>query len=323
MKTNPIYNVMVNILGNPKKYNESTLQGQWDCVNDCLTENCDILDGKGNLEISFSKNLFHCWKCGYSGSIRKLIKKYGNKIQLKQYDSLADFDDLNNNEKTIKQQGLLYLPKEFILFKNANKNDLVYKESYNYLISRGLDDEIIEKYNMGYCLEGKYQNRIIIPSYDLNNKLNYFIGRSFNGHKIKYLNPILPKMNIIINEKNINWDGTIFLTEGIFDMIALFPLSNIIPLIGKVMSDYLYYTLIKKSNGYIVIVLDSDAKEEMYHTYKKLHTTTKLKDKIRVVDLPGDSDLSIIRQDFGKEGIKELLKSCRKLKLKDFMKNNI
>ena len=243
---------------------------------------------------------------------------------MKQYDSLADFDDLNNNnEKTIKQQGLLYLPKEFILFKNANKNDLVYKESYNYLISRGLDDEIIEKYNMGYCLEGKYQNRIIIPSYDLNNKLNYFIGRSFNGHKIKYLNPILPKMNIIINEKNINWDGTIFLTEGIFDMIALFPLSNIIPLIGKVMSDYLYYTLIKKSNGYIVIVLDSDAKEEMYHTYKKLHTTTKLKDKIRVVDLPGDSDLSIIRQDFGKEGIKELLKSCRKLKLKDFMKNNI
>jgi len=189
---------------------------------------------------------------------------------------------------------------------------------------RGLNDEIIEKYNMGYCSEGRYENRIIIPSYDENNKLNYFVARSFTGQKIKYLNPNIEKMNLIINEHNINWNNSLFICEGMFDMIGLYPLTNIIPLIGKVMSDHLYYTLIKKLNGgYIFIVLDGDAKIEMYQIYKRLHTTIQLKDKIRVVDIPTDTDLSQIRKDFGLSGIRELLKSNKKLKLDDYMANEI
>ena len=319
---------MVNILGNPKKYNESTLQGQWDCVNDCLTENCDILDGKGNLEISFSKNLFHCWKCNYSGDLRKLVKKYGSKFDLKRFDTFSnDFNDGNQNNKQHHKE-LICLPKELILFKDViNKKYLSYKEAYNYLFSRGLNDEIINEiineYNIGYCSEGKYSNRIIIPSYDKNNKLNYFVGRSFIGHKLKYLNPNFEKMNIIINEKNINWDSTIFLTEGMFDMIALYPILNIIPLLGKNLNEYLYHILIKKVKGYICIILDSDAKKEMYQIYKKLHTTIQLKDKVRIIDLPENSDLSDIRRDFGKEGIIEILKTNRKLKLEEYIKYEI
>lgn len=321
-ETNPLYNIVCDVLGQPKKYNETTLQGQWNCIHTCLTENNDIPDGKGNLEISLSKFMFHCWKCEWSGSIRKIIKKYGSKIQLKTFDSLIDYDS-NSNEKIIKQQGPIHLPKEFILFKTANKNNLSYKESHNYLINRGLDDDIIEEYNIGYCSEGKYENRIIFPSYNIDNKLNYFVARSFTGNKIKYKNPPVEKLNIIINEKNINWDSTIYLVEGVFDMIGLYPIKNIIPLIGKVLSDHLYYSLIKKSNGYICVVLDEDAKKEMYQIYKKLHTTTQLKNKIRVIDLPKNSDLSNIRRDFGKEGIVEILKTNRKLKLEDYIKYEV
>ncbi len=321
-EVNPLYNLIISILDEPGKRNHTNKQYGFNCPVCSSQEGVDN-DKKYNLEVNLNKNLMHCWKCEQSGSLRKLVKKYGNKIQLKLYDSLVDYDSDNTKEKTIKQ-GPLYLPKELIFFKDANKNDLSYKESYNYLINRGLDDEIIYKYNMGYCLEGKYQNRIIIPSYDINNKLNYFVARSFNGHKIKYLNPVLPKMDIIINEKNINWDGgTIFICEGVFDLIALYPLINVIPLAGKIMSDYLYYFLLKKCIANIIIILDSDAKIDSYKIYKKLHTTTQLKDKIRIVDLPNNSDLSDIRRDFGREGIIEILKTNHQLKLFDFMKYNI
>ena len=324
-ENNPIYNIIVNVLGNPKKYNETQQQGQWDCIHTCLTENNDIPDGKGNLEISFSKGVFKCWKCEWSGYLRKLIKRYGSKLDLKQYDSLIDYtNDNNGQDKKLIKQEQLYLPQELILFKDViNKKDLSYKEAYNYLISRGLNDEIINEYNIGYCSKGKYENRIIFPSYNKHNKLNYFLARSYVGHKIKYKNPILPKMNVIINEININWDSTIFLTEGMMDAMALYPIKNVIPLIGKTMSDHLYHILLKRAKGYIIVCLDGDAKKETYQIYKKLHTTIQLKNKVRIIDLPDNSDLSDIRKDFGKEGIIEILKTNRKLELSDYIENNI
>ena len=38
-----------------------------------------------------------------------------------------------------------------------------------------LTKEDIIRYNIGYCDTGMYSNRIIIPSYDRDNRLNYFI----------------------------------------------------------------------------------------------------------------------------------------------------
>jgi DNA primase len=129
-------------------------------------------------------------------------------------------------------------------------------------------------------------------------------------------------MDLIINESNINWNSTIYIVEGVFDMVSLYPLTNCIPLMGKVMSDTLYYTLLKKSKGYICIILDGDAQKDMYSMYKRLQTSY-LKDKIRVVDLPDIADLSDIRKDFGKEGVIEVLKTNRKLIIKDFQKYNL
>lgn len=327
---NPLYNLIISILGEPGpgKINHTKQQYGFNCP-ECSNEKGVQNDGKYNLEVNLKQLVFKCWACSdinnTHGSLKKLIRERGTKFQLKQYLSLVDEDDeQNNNDDNQHYKGPIYLPRELILFKDGNKNDLSYKESINYLALRGLNDEIIEKYNMGYCSEGRYENRIIIPSYDENNKLNYFVARSFTGQKIKYLNPNIEKMNLIINEHNINWNNSLFICEGMFDMIGLYPLTNIIPLIGKVMSDHLYYTLIKKLNGgYIFIVLDGDAKIEMYQIYKRLHTTIQLKDKIRVVDIPTDTDLSQIRKDFGLSGIRELLKSNKKLKLDDYMANEI
>ena len=46
------------------------------------------------------------------------------------------------------------------------------------------DHDDILKHNIGYCDEGKYSNRIIIPSYDSDGQLNFFVGRDFYKSKL-------------------------------------------------------------------------------------------------------------------------------------------
>ena len=46
------------------------------------------------------------------------------------------------------------------------------KQLFYLLKKRGLSAHDIIKYNIGYCEDGEYTKKIIIPSYDLNGKLN-------------------------------------------------------------------------------------------------------------------------------------------------------
>ena len=70
------------------------------------------------------------------------------------------------------------LPKEFKpLYKKSDS--FKYKHALNYLLKRGLRPEDIIKYNIGYCETGEYEDKIIIPSYDSDGKLNFFVGRDF------------------------------------------------------------------------------------------------------------------------------------------------
>ena len=67
------------------------------------------------------------------------------------------------------------------------------RQAYNYLIKRGITDNIIDKYGIGFCDKGSFSGRIIIPSYDSKNQLNYFIMANAHIHSLssisKMLNP--------------------------------------------------------------------------------------------------------------------------------------
>ena len=79
------------------------------------------------------------------------------------------------------------LPEEFKPLWNGG-DSIVKRHALSYLYKRGIDDSDILKYNIGYCDEGLYSNRIIIPSYDSDGQLNFFVGRDFYNSKLKYRN---------------------------------------------------------------------------------------------------------------------------------------
>ena len=167
-----------------------------------------------------------------------------------------------------------------------------FREMRNYLKKRGVTDEMIAKHNIGYSLDGDYAFRIIIPSYDINGKLNYYTGRSWNPNtKSKYKNPEAEKQIVIFNESLIDWEQDIHICEGPFDSLFL---PNSIALLGKKMSDVLFETLYEKAKKDIIIVLDSDAWEDSKKLYFKL-SGGRLYGRIKVVKLPDGKDIADLK----------------------------
>jgi DNA primase len=302
-----ITDILEDILGDYKMHNEYKGQISFDCpVCSYEIKGLDHGDGKGNLEINYKNNVFKCWSCSETnethGSIYKLIKKFGNNRQLKKYQLLRPDDDGSGNKRFYKK---IKLPKEFIPFSNVTlgmKMTPFYKQALNYVRKRNITDEMLQKFNIGFCNTGMYENRIIIPSYDEDKELNYFVARSYlTRTKLKYKNPSVQKELIIWNEYLINWDNPVYLVEGAFDSIFL---PNSIPMLGKFMTDKLFKKLYQNAKK-IIIVLDGDAYEDAVKLYHKINCG-KLMGKVWIVELPKDKDIADLQGNLNNYNIKQI-----------------
>lgn len=293
-----VLQILKSILGDYKSHNESKMQISFDCPT-CSHEikGLDSGDGKGNLEINYGYGVYKCWVCSEThnthGSIFKLIKKYGTKKHLKNYLLYKpdNYFIVVNKVKGIDVE----LPKEYISFYRATENikkTIQYSEAYNYLKKRGITDEIIKNNNIGFCHDGKYKGRVIIPSYDENFILNFFVARSYYKYsKNKYMNPDVPKKEIIWNEYKIDWDEKIYIVEGVFDSLFI---NNSIPLLGKELSNELLMKIYNNAKKEIVVILDPDAAENLENIFHKLNCG-KLMGRVSIVKLTGDKDIADLR----------------------------
>jgi len=256
-------------------------------------------DGKGNFEVNYLQGVYKCWSCcetyGTHGSLNKLFLKWGS-TRNKSTWSLIGGDFI---KKTVRKYEDVKLPKEYTSFEKGNKLTIPFKEAYNYLRKRNITDKIISKYSIGYTTEGKYRGRIIVPSFDENEEINYFVSRSYVGHKNKYKNPEAEKDKIIFNEHLINWEEDVYLVEGVFDM---FFIDNSIPILGKSVSEKLWSKLYDNCKKNVIICLDGDAWEDAQKLYRKLEGG-RLTRKIRLIKLPKDKDVGELGTI---EGLKEI-----------------
>ena len=279
--------LLTDVLGEPHNHYESKAQISFDCPVCAEEKGLDSGDRKGNLEINYSKHVYKCWACGEShgthGPLGKLFDKFGTKKQKKTYELIKP-EELKLEDK---KKVWLRLPEGFTKFKDSNPAFIPHKEAYKYLTSRGITDDMIEKFNIGYTVKGDFAYRIIVPSYNSEGQLNYFVARSWTKSKMKYKNPTSEKDQIIFREDSINWNQDIYLVEGVFDS---FFLDNSIVMLGKKMSKLLFETLYSKANANIVVCTDGDAWEDGLKIYHELNGG-RLYNKIKIVKLPEDKDI--------------------------------
>lgn len=312
MNDSLLINVIQDIFGQIKTKNTVKQQYAVNCPNCAIQKDVEY-DGKFNLEINLEKNVCHCWSCQFSGSIGKLITKFGRKEHKKKLKQLGiQLGDIKKTKKLIEEIKEVNLPDEYLLFEDKNKNDLIYKEAWNYLTkTRNISPETINKFKIGYVKTGEYAHRVILPSYDKNGKLNYFTARTWLSYKKpKYKNPELPREEVIFNEQLINWDSTIYLVEGPFDHIVVY---NSIPMLGKDLHSKLYDTIMKKANAWVVVLLDDDAWDKAKELYTKLNVG-RLHGKVKIIKMATGYDISQVNEEFGRQGVVDVLYSAIKIK---------
>jgi len=210
---------------------------------------------KPKLEINILKSVWHCWVCDKKGrSLFPLLKSLNA--------SQSDFNELSEvvgdsprRNKVEDTKEVCRLPQEFKPMWEKSSTPM-YKNSLLYLKKRGITQEDMLKYNIGYCESGLYSNRIIIPSYDEDGKLNFFVGRDVYESTMKYRNSPTTK-DVVGFGLFINWDEPIVLCEGPFDAIAI--KRNAVPLFGKQILKSLQKKIIEKKVKRIYISLDTDA----------------------------------------------------------------
>ena len=256
---------------------------------------------KKKLQVNLDTQQWHCWVCNSKGrSISSLLRKLN--VDKRDLDRLHKiYGDEPAYSPTEEYVIKLQLPKEFkqLHFKPSGLFNPIYNKAVHYLTQRGIKDSEIVKYNIGYCEDGLYSGRIIIPSYDENGELNYFIARSFyEDEKMKYKNPPVNR-DVIVFENQINWNEPITLVEGAFDAFSV--KRNVIPLLGKFLLSKLKNKIFEKGVKEITIMLDSDAIED-----STKHSEWFMKNGIKVKNIiPTGKDAG----ELGYERVNQLIKT--------------
>ncbi len=210
---NKVITTLTNVLGNGL-----TLKGNE------LAFHCPFCNHhKPKLQVNTETQKWHCWTCNSGGKkLTSLLRKLD--VDRKTISIIREIYGDSNwtpQQEDAETKVFISLPKEFISLAEEPKGfNPEYKHAMYYLTQRGIGIKDIIKHNIGYCKEGLYARRVIIPSYNSDGSLNYFVSRSYySEEKMKYKNPPISK-NIICFESHVNWNEPIILCEGVFDAIT-------------------------------------------------------------------------------------------------------
>ena len=224
-----------------------------------------------SFSVSGRKQMYYCFGCGKGGNIYTFLQEYENITFVESVQMLADRAGITLPERTAspaenKKRQL----KEVIFEINAKACGFYHKylldergkRGLEYLKGRGLSDEIIRKFGLGYAGQSsgnlyrylkslnyndevlkqsglfgyddkgnpydKFWNRVMFPIVDKRNHVIGFGGRVLGDAKPKYLNS--PETVVFDKSRNlygINYihgklDNGLILCEGYMDVISFF-----------------------------------------------------------------------------------------------------
>ena len=304
MKEDLLKKLLESILGRSK-----SARGGDEAVFNCPSCN----HHKKKLTFNLASQKFQCWVCNYKGHRAFQLLKKANAPGAA-FGALKEIDQQYNFKKQVKQKvdaTTLMLPKEVVPIISSSA--VLSRHALHYLNQRGITPQDVVKYDLHYCEQGPLRNMVVVPSYDKDGFLNYYVGRSFD--KNAYIKHKLASStkDIIGFEMYINWDLPVILCEGAFDAMAI--KRNAIPLFGKKLSTTLMKKIIKSKVEKIYLALDEDALKDAFNHAETFMSYGK---KVYLIEM-GDKDPS----ELGFKNFTKLLHNATELTTSTLMKKRL
>jgi hypothetical protein len=262
---------------------------------------------KRKLAILLEDGRVHCWSCGYKAhTLAPLVKKFGTRDQLAEYrDRFMPAVERNRRclDIDVGEPEKLALPKDFKLIVTASLRDPDVLALRRYLMEplpkcRGLTERDMWYFKLGYSEELRWKRRVLVPSFDAQGELNYFVGRTIDRfRKPKYDSPDTQpgyKQTIVFNELNVDWSRELVLCEGTFDLMKC-P-DNAVPLLGSDLNEEsALFNALVAHNTPVALALDADMR--LKKTPKIARKLAEYDVAVRVVKVPDDPG-SMTKQEF-------------------------
>ena len=223
-----------------------------------------------SFSVSPGKQMYYCFGCGAGGNVFTFLMEYENFTFVEALKFLADRAGVElpqmEYSKEAKEQAdlkntLLEINKQAAKFYYYQLHTERGKQGYDYLKGRGLSDDTIRKFGLGYSdkygsllyrflkekgyddeilrqsglfladevhgMQDKFWNRVIYPIMDANSRVIGFGGRVMGDGKPKYLNS--PETTIFDKSRNLyglnvartTRKNYLILCEGYMDVISM------------------------------------------------------------------------------------------------------
>lgn len=305
-----LYGYMIKRLG-LREYRNGWVKG--DCPN------CGKADKFG---VQVQQNRSNCFVCGYNPKPIDLVVEYEKLSSrgeawafLRSFQgislSLPVVEELTELQKKHKH---IELPKEYLSLGSTTST--VEHIVTSYLSKRGFSKRELQLWGVGFCVEGDYANRVIIPYYHLG-KLVYFSARKFTAIGVKFKNPPesmvgVGKAVIMYNVDALYIYQRVHIVESAMNCWTIG--DNAIGLGGKVASKHQVSAILRSPVKECIIALDPDAKAEAIRLALRLVKTKRVK----LIDMPGDQDVN----DIGRLAYKLLVASAEYLSYGQLLKMN-
>jgi DNA primase len=301
-------------------------------------------DTNPSMSVSREKQIYTCFTCHATGNVFKFLMDYEKMSFPEALKYLGDRVGVDTNS---------------VRLKKVNNNNDKYYEMYDfatkyyqnnilspagsmartYLSKRGIDKDIIKKFEIGLSLPNNadltelllkkkydivdlnkagltnsnydvYKDRIMFPLFDINGKVVGFSGRIYkDSQDNKYLNtketPIFVKgeqlYNYHIAKEKARILKYVIIMEGFMDVIRASTIGyeNVIALMGTALT-HEQMKLIKRLSNNIILCLDGDNPGKAA-AYKLGEEFLKEKIEVKVVTLPNNDDPDSFILNEGKE----------------------
>ena len=223
-----------------------------------------------SFSVTPAKQMYYCFGCGAGGNVFNFVMEYENYTFGEALQHLADRAGVQlpkieysreAREKAEKRATLLEINKlaaSYFYYQLRRENG---SQAYTYLINRGVSEDTIKKFGLGYSdkysddlykflksknysddllresglfnvderhgMYDKFWNRVIFPIMDVNNRVIGFGGRVMGDGKPKYLNS--PETKIFDKSRNLyglniartTRKNYLILCEGYMDVISM------------------------------------------------------------------------------------------------------
>jgi DNA primase len=229
------------------------------CAVSCPACNEKNKKNKLKLIIRLDDGRYQCWVCGAKGNnIAFFASKHKTGV-----NALFEIFGKKTKKSEVEPQEELKLPdaSSFLLNKKLDPDQ---KATVRYVTSRGLSHNDFYRWRLMYSSSRSYRRRVIVPSFDSDGNLNYYVARSIDeDRKPRYMNSRVPKNDVIFNEIDVDWNRPVVLVEGVFDAMKCG--NNVIPILGSTLSkrSRLYAQLTRHACG-VTLSLDPDLKQKSY-----------------------------------------------------------